>query len=205
MSTRAMNTVPATATDIHRRRWMLFVDGENLATEGQKVATSRGVTLDAGPFYRPDVFLWFKRIRPSNILDRGGSTVPVPLQLHVDRAFYYTQAVGDDETLDKIRDELRALGFHPEVFKRQKGRDKAKGMDISVARDILSHGFRNNYDAVVLVAGDGDYLPLVEEVMRLGKVVYLAFFPGAGLNQTLRRTCDHFIDLSPWFDQWSIA
>ena len=41
--------------------------------------------------------------------------------------------------------------------------------------------------------------------MRLGKVVYLAFFPGAGLSQSLRRTCDHFVDLSPWLDQWNTA
>ena len=44
---------------------------------------------------------------------------------------------------------------------------RAKGVDIALTKDLLSHAFLDNYDAVVLVAGDGDYVPVVEELKRL--------------------------------------
>ena len=37
----------------------------------------------------------------------------------------------------------------------------------------------------VLVAGDGDYVPLITEVKRLGKVVYVVFFNDYGLSTEL--------------------
>ena len=51
------------------------------------------------------------------------------------------------------------------------------------------------YEAAVLVAGDGDYQPLVEEVQRLGKRVHLAFFGGACTSNALRLVCDEFVSL----------
>jgi uncharacterized LabA/DUF88 family protein len=49
----------------------------------------------------------------------------------------------------------------------------------------------------VLVTGDGDYLPVVEEVKRFGKRVVLAFFEHseAGLSPELRRAADEFYRL----------
>jgi hypothetical protein len=46
-----------------------------------------------------------------------------------------------------------------------------------------------------LVAGDGDYLPLIEEVKRLWKLVYVWFFE-AGLHPSIRLVADHFADLT---------
>jgi uncharacterized LabA/DUF88 family protein len=57
---------------------------------------------------------------------------------------------------------------------------------------MLSHAFLDNYDVAVLVAGDGDYLPLVREVQRLGKRVYVAFFESSGLNPELSLVADGF-------------
>jgi uncharacterized LabA/DUF88 family protein len=79
--------------------------------------------------------------------------------------------VGDDPTLDSVRKQISGLGFNPVVFKRDSDQKKAKGVDIALTKDMLSHAFRDNYQIAVLVAGDGDYVPLVEEVKRLGKLV----------------------------------
>jgi uncharacterized LabA/DUF88 family protein len=49
----------------------------------------------------------------------------------------------------------------------------------------MSHTFREHFDAVLLVAGDGDYVPLVEEVKRAGKQVYVAFLAKNGLSPNL--------------------
>lgn len=51
-----------------------------------------------------------------------------------------------------------------------------KGVDVKLASHMLVFGFDNQYDVAVLVSGDGDFAPVVEEVQRLGKVVDHAAF-----------------------------
>jgi uncharacterized LabA/DUF88 family protein len=109
--------------------------------------------------------------------------------------------VGDDPTLDSVRKQISGLGFNPVVFKRDSDQKKAKGVDIALTKDMLSHAFRDNYQIAVLVAGDGDYVPLVEEVKRLGKLVYVWFFADEGLSPRLRLAADLFFDLTPIFLQ----
>src|SRR5262245_6026602 len=167
------------------RSWMAFVDGENLTLRGQEVAKRDKRNLHDSTEYERDVFLWFRIGTPPRHPD--WTRLTTWLQPDAIRAHYYTSAVGDDDALAKIRERLREIGFDPHVFKRDPKRNRSKGVDIALTKDMLSHAFLNNYDAAVLVAGDGDYMPLVEEVKRLGKIVYVAFFTGdgAGLNPDL--------------------
>jgi uncharacterized LabA/DUF88 family protein len=71
----------------------------------------------------------------------------------------------------------------------------------------ISHAAHfDNYDVACLVAGDGDYVPLVEEVKRLGKVVYVAFFrgEGLGLSPELRLASDMFLEMDGFFaERWT--
>ena len=71
--------------------------------------------------------------------------------------------------------------------------------EIALTTDMLSHGYRTNYDVAVLFAGDGDYVPLVEEVKRLGKVVYIMFLQGSGVNNELRLASDTFLYIDEFF------
>jgi uncharacterized LabA/DUF88 family protein len=48
-----------------------------------------------------------------------------------------------------------------------------------------------NYERAVLIAGDGDYVPLIEEVKRLGKRVFVRFI-GAYTNPELKLSADDF-------------
>jgi uncharacterized LabA/DUF88 family protein len=97
------------------------------------------------------------------------------------------------------------LSFQPSVFKKTKKEEPAKGVDITLTKDILINAFLGNYDICVIVAGDGDYIPVVEEIKRLGKVVHLAFFSDYGLNDKLKLACDTYKDLTDDFlSQWRI-
>jgi uncharacterized LabA/DUF88 family protein len=97
---------------------------------------------------------------------------------------------------------LRALQFDPQVFKKDSGSAKSKGVDITLTKDVLSHAFFNNYDQAVLVAGDADYVPLIHEVKRLGKNVYVAFFgTGFGLAREIPLVADMFFDFTETFFQ----
>ena len=76
----------------------------------------------------------------------------------------------------------------------------------ALTKDMLSHAFRDNYEVAVLVAGDGDYVPVVQEVQRLGKIVFVWFFENEGLNPKLKLAADHFFDFTPHFlRSWGIS
>jgi len=126
---------------------------------------------------------------------------PADLKYTGIRATYYTSVVGDDPLITEVQDELWRLRFTPQVFKKDRQTTKAKGVDISLTKDMLSHAFNRSYEAAILVAGDGDYVPLVEEVKRLGKIVYLCFFEHEGLSPHLRRSADEFFDITQKFIQ----
>jgi uncharacterized LabA/DUF88 family protein len=179
----------------HLRSWMLFVDGENLTMRAQALTKDGKFVLDQGNLYLPDTYVWMPRYGP----DFVSRLSLADLQERVLRAYYYTSVVGDDEKLNEVRQALWQLGFHPEVFKKAKSSHKAKGVDIALTKDLLSHAFRNNFEVAVLIAGDGDYVPLVEEVKRLGKLVYIVFFAEGGTNSSLRLAADMFYDIGTIF------
>jgi uncharacterized LabA/DUF88 family protein len=64
--------------------------------------------------------------------------------------------------------------------------------------DILTNSFNNNLDTVFIVSGDGDYAPVLEEVIRHGKKIYVAAL-SSGLNPKLRDIADKFYDLDAKF------
>jgi uncharacterized protein (TIGR00288 family) len=70
----------------------------------------------------------------------------------------------------------------------------SKQVDISLSVEMLSHAHYGNYDAAVLVAGDEDYIPLVEAVKAQGKQVFI-WFVKDGLSPALRRSADYYFDL----------
>lgn len=87
------------------------------------------------------------------------------------------------------------MGIHaPRVFPKfkQKG---SKRVDISLSVDMLSHAQAGSYDAAVLVAGDEDYVPLVEAVEAQGRQVFV-WFVSSGLSPALKRQADYFFNLA---------
>jgi uncharacterized LabA/DUF88 family protein len=190
--------------DPHLRRWMSFFDGENLTIRAQEIASTGGtggVDLVEGPYFMRDTFVWVPTLMATRALD-STNEMTLPLQRHAVRAYYYTSVKGDEEKIRRVEKDLFEIGFAPKVFKRSKTRG-SKAVDITLATDMLSHAYRDNYDVAFLVAGDGDYVPLVEEVKRLGKVVYVSFFKGSGLNEDLELASDTFFYLDDFFwGQW---
>ena len=187
-------------SDPHLRQWMLFVDGENFTIRAQQLASNKALALTAGQHYEKDVFVWFPGV--------SGRANPFPepplkLQATAVRAYYYTSVSGDENRIASIREALWKLGFQPEVFKRDPQTKRSKGVDIALAKDFLCNAFFNNYDVAVLYAGDGDYVPMVHEVKRMGKVVYVAFFYETGLSPALRLASDECFRLDEFFcKQW---
>lgn len=183
--------------DPYLRRWMLFVDGENLTIRLQEFASEHGFELTAGPYYQRNTFVWIPDVPARDATVYSGATPRI--QHSAVRAHYYTSVTGDEDLINDIRGRLWSLGFHPEVFKKARQDEKAKGVDIALTKDMLTHAFFNNYEVAVLIAGDGDYIPLVDEVKRLGKVVCLAFLSASGLNLNLQLKADMFAEIGSSF------
>jgi hypothetical protein len=169
---------------------MVFVDGENLTIRGQEFARAHGIQLVQGRYWEPDTFLWLPGVE--------GSAPFVGTATRAERAYYYTAVVGDDERLMTTRLAIRNLGFDPNVFKKAKG-TRSKGVDVSLTTAVVSHAYRGSYEIAFLVAGDGDYAPMVEEAKRAGRRIVVAFFENYGLNPALRIAADVFIDLGEHF------
>lgn len=171
---------------------MQFVDGENLTIRAQELATLSGFQLLSGPFWRKDIFIWTPLAGGGRPLGR------IDLRPFARRAYYYTSAWGGDEQIRDVRTKLRAFGFDPQVFSKLKER-KSKGVDISLTKDMLCHAIDDHYDWAMLIAGDADYIPLIQEVKRRGKNVMIAFPECVGLSPELRLHADVFIDLTNTF------
>ncbi|ADE36618.1 NYN domain-containing protein [Methanohalophilus mahii] len=169
------------------RRMMVFIDGENLVFNYLSLLKNGKVPNDPVQ-HEKDVFVWHI------------NSVVNPQFHEIIRANYYTYITGSDET---IIDQIKKLAYarpprsklphnlYPVVFKKPKKRAQSKGVDIQMTVDILSQVYNNNIDTVYLFAGDGDYLPVINEAIRMGKQVYLAAF-SHGLNKKLVNKVDQF-------------
>lgn len=190
MSVRVSGGAPPQKPEF--KRMMVFIDGENLVFNFQKFKDNWGVYDDI--LHKKDVYVW----RESSLDDLK--------QIEVIRAFYYTYMVGNDEMYSNIIEEIKSLEFNqnslsiipnnimPCVFKKLKKEKNTKGVDIKMTVDILTNIYHDNLDIVYLMSGDGDYVPIIEEAQRWGKLVYLAAFSN-GLNKKLKNIVDKFIDL----------
>src|SRR5262249_20775940 len=105
------------------------------------------------------------------------------------------------------------MGFTPHVGLKVKRDDtfaktmKAEGltvisrpkpMDILLATRMLEDCMSDNFDRCIFVAGDEDYVPLVEAVRRRGKQVWIvAIERYLSKTGTMRLACDRFISYDP--------
>ena len=179
-------------------RSILFVDGENLVMRFQdSVAT--GMIPHKEVIHMPDVFVWHTEFNNYHALQK------------VIRVCYYTSLVGDDVALRNTREAIGRIQhvsriddgtnvgqIVPVVFKKPSRSQKTRNVDIQIVIDVMRYAFTDEIDRVYLASGDGDYLPLITEVMRRGKQVEVLAF-SSGLNDQLKYSADRFQNLDAMF------
>jgi uncharacterized protein (TIGR00288 family) len=103
-----------------------------------------------------------------------------------------SQSSKDEE---KFFDALTKQGFELRMKDLQvfSGGAKKGDWDIGMAIDIIR--MSSKIDVVVLVTGDGDFVPLVEYVKHQGPYIELMAF-GKSASSKLIESADEFIDLS---------
>ena len=74
---------------------------------------------------------------------------------------------------------------------------KEKRVDLAIAREMLLNAFQHNYQVAVLVAGDEDYVDLVEDIKHFGIRVTGSFFSNR-TSEKLTLAVDYFHELKIW-------
>jgi uncharacterized LabA/DUF88 family protein len=167
---------------------MAFVDGSNLLIE---LGTALSVPVRADLPTSEDISLAAQTV--TKALREQVSDGPAGPH-RVVRRYWFGSVQGSPELLLERQTWLRDAGYEAELFRKVKGRDE-KGVDLAVAREMLMHGFNKNYDTAVLVAGDEDYLGLVQDLKRLGRLVVVSFYECPSLSKQLKLAADVFVPL----------
>lgn len=91
-------------------------------------------------------------------------------------------------------DALAKLGIETKTKELQvfSGGAKKGDWDVGIAVDAMKMASR--LDAVILVTGDGDFVPLVEYLQTMTQVEVVSF--GKSSSMKLKETADDFLDLS---------
>ncbi len=165
---------------------IVFVDGSNMLIEmSRAIGLERMIRADQPSDQLISLacqsILQSMKYIPDHIIPTHG----------VQRRYWFGSVCGNDPDMDRIKRRLRDNGFEGQLYWTAKGQ-KEKRVDLAVAREMLIQGFNKNYHTAVLVAGDADYLDLVQDLKRLGRTVCGLFYDGDALAPDLRLACDHF-------------
>lgn len=188
------------------KRFMFFIDGENLVMRYQDMIKQGYIPFPINNvlhYYRKDVFVWTTNIPFPSFNPRFTG-------IDIVRAYLYTSFQGDEVKQKQIESEIRSIKIgnfsnyginhtlFPVTFRKRRQNEKAKGVDISLTVDMLSQTFNNNVDVVCFFSGDGDFLPVLKEVVDHGKQIFIFAFSN-GLNQNLYKVCDDLFILDERF------
>ena len=183
-------------------RVMFFIDGENLVLRYQDMLTKGYEPLNKIK-HEKDVYVWHKDLIRANV----GKII---------RVNYYTSATGTEDKIDSLRKDIKKIEYDyqgppvgtggrfggikhenfkghivPHVFKKKEKEARSRLVDISITIDMLHYASLKMLDAVYLISCDGDFIPLIKEVMRRGVKVHLMAL-SIGLNPNLPISGDEF-------------
>lgn len=102
----------------------------------------------------------------------------------------------NEDSSEKFHKCLEYDGFR--VVTRNSFEDnegKQKEVDVAMTCEIVSHAYKDNYDVAIIVSGDRDFVPAIEHIQSLGKVVEVASFDKSGSSH-IKRAADIYHSLS---------
>ena len=182
-------------------RAMCFIDGENIVMRYQAML-AEGYLPNAKVVHEQDCFLWHPQITLWSMFNFV-------------RVNYYTSTTGDAPRIETLKNKIAAVEYSseythedgvpkataqlvPQVFHKPSKNTKTRNVDLQISIDVLRAAHLSNIELIYILSGDGDYIPLIQEVSRYGKEVYLGAF-SSGLNPKLRYNVDVFQPLDELF------
>ena len=108
-------------------------------------------------------------------------------------AYVITSESGDESA---FFDALNKMGIETKTKDLQVFAGGAKKGDWDVGLTVDAITIAPRLDAVVIVSGDGDYVPLVEYLQKHSGIQVEVVSFGKSTSMKLKEACDEFIDLS---------
>ena len=105
-----------------------------------------------------------------------------------------------------FHDRLRYLGFRviTKELKRIDEKDctgnvihtryEQKEVDVAMACEMVVHALKDNYDIAIVVSGDRDFVPAVQQIQAAGKRVMVASFSDC-FSPEIKQYCDTYVQL----------
>jgi uncharacterized LabA/DUF88 family protein len=171
-----------------------FVDGAYLRKLAEKylVPLANPRVLSSNIVSDPEVRIW-----GASPLSRG--------DICLTRVIYYDARPDEENEVEQeLRDYWEAIELLPDTelgFGSLRGGTRRKpprqkGVDTLLAVDMLVGAFTGIYTVAILVAGDADFVPVVNEVRRRGAMVVLAANE-QDVSRDLKRAADRFVAIGP--------
>jgi uncharacterized LabA/DUF88 family protein len=108
---------------------------------------------------------------------------------------YVARSKNADEAEKAFFDALEESNIELRMKEVQEFSSGAKKADWDVGMAVDAVKLAHKVDVIVLMTGDGDFVPLVEYLQAQGVIVEVAAF-GESTNAQLRTVCDRFYDIS---------
>lgn len=154
-----------------------------IKNKDQRVA----VLIDVQNLYHSAKNLYHARVNFKNLL------LEAVHGRHLIRAVAYA-ARADEPGEASFFDALEKGGIETRIKDLQVYPDGTKKGDWDVGLAVDAIRFSSSVDAIVIISGDGDYVPLVEYLKALGKQVEVIAF-GRTTSGHLKDAIDDFIDI----------
>lgn len=171
----------------------LYVDNSNVWIEGMRVsAVQSGMAPDIWTATEHKILDFGWKIDFGRLFEFAGGD-----KSDVGRAVLYGSRPPKNDSLWMMAERK---GFEVVVQDRNLS-NKEKKIDTSIATDIVADSYElmdPTKDEVTLVAGDSDYVPTVERVIKRGFKFYVAFWNHA--SRELREACTTFFPMDPHLD-----
>lgn len=125
-----------------------------------------------------------------------------PGNIRLSRLMYYDARPDDDSEVNPdLRDYWLAVERLPDTslgFGMLRGENppRQKGVDTLLAVHMVAGAFTQLFQVALLVTGDADFVPAVNEVRRRGVMVALLAAPGH-VSDDLIRSVDRYVQISP--------
>lgn len=103
-------------------------------------------------------------------------------------ADYQSRTLPHSEAFDELR-SIRGWHVFEGVVKRKGVRARQKEIDVRIAVDMLTHTHQRNMHRLSFIAGDRDFRPLIEQVVREGMFVEL-WYSKSSIDRDLLREAD---------------
>ncbi len=167
----------------------IYLDNSNLWIEGKKVsAVKKGMALDVYEATQTGTF------DNSFRLDFG-EVLKIANNEPIKKASFYGSKPPDN---DSLWNAVKRLGFKLDI--KDRVHNKEKGVDSALITDAMEdfYTIAKPKDVFIIIAGDGDFIPLVEKLKAKHEVFVLFWDHAAG---NLKRKCTKFISLNSHLPQ----